>query len=205
MFDPEVIRQRLAMPRDVSSAWARFAPELTYGRHRFPPPADARRAAVLVLLYLDDGVWRVPLIERPADITVHASQVCFPGGQTEPGESPEQTALREFEEELGVSPAGIEICGQLTSAYIYASNFFVTPCVGLAKQRPHFVPNPVEVANLLEPPFVELCDESRFGSHEIERRGLVFRAPHIEFEGRRIWGATSMMLSELFDALIAAR
>lgn len=201
MLKTETLRQHLALPRNARKAWGRFAPELTYGRHRMPPPRDARSAAVLVLLYQDDGVWRLPLIERPPDITVHSGQVCFPGGQTEIGESAEETAMREFEEELGASPAGIELCGQLTPMYIYASNFFVTPCVAIAERRPSFIPNSVEVANLLEPSLVQLADPGRVGSHEIQRRGLVFRAPHIAFEGRRIWGATSMMLAELFDVL----
>jgi 8-oxo-dGTP pyrophosphatase MutT (NUDIX family) len=117
------------------------------------------------------------------------------------GESVEDTAVREFEEELGASPANFELCGRLTPMYIYASNFFVTPCVAIADRRPSFVPNPIEVANLLEPAIVQLSDPERIGSHQIERRGLVFRAPHIVFEGRRIWGATSMMLAELFDVL----
>ena len=55
MFDAKLLRQRLSVPRDPQRAWSRFAPELTYGRHRMPPPVDARQAAVLVLLYLDDG------------------------------------------------------------------------------------------------------------------------------------------------------
>lgn len=195
------VRQRLSQPRDIGAIWSRMAPELTYGRHRMPPPPDARQAAVLVVLYLDDGVWRVPLIERPLDLTVHSSQVCFPGGQTESAESPEDTALREFEEELGTSAVGFELCGRLTPMYIYASNYFVTPCVAITEERPAFVPNPLEVANLLEPPLVELADPRRLGTSEIHRRGLVFAAPHIEFEGRRIWGATSMMLVELFAVL----
>jgi 8-oxo-dGTP pyrophosphatase MutT (NUDIX family) len=202
MLKPEIVRQRLALPRDARNAWGKFAPELTYGRHRMPPPCDARLAAVLVLLYQDDGVWRLPLIERPPDITVHSGQVCFPGGRTELGETPEDTAVREFEEELGASPVDFELCGQLTPMYIYASNFFVTPCVAFAERRPHFIPNPLEVANLLEPPLVHLSEPERVGSHQIERRGLVFRAPHIAFEGRRIWGATSMMLAELFEVLL---
>ena len=201
MFDVESLRERLSKPHDPHRVWSQFAPELTYGRHRMPPPVDARQAAVLVLLYLDDGVWRLPLIERPPDSTIHASQICFPGGQIEWNETPEQAALRELEEELGIGADSVEVCGQLTSAYIYASNFYVTPCVALAKSRPDFVPNPIEVANLLEPAFVHLCDPRQVGRHEIHRRGLVFHAPHIEFNGRRIWGATSMMLAELFEVL----
>jgi 8-oxo-dGTP pyrophosphatase MutT (NUDIX family) len=201
MLTAETLRRNLALPRDVRATWAQFAPELTYGRHRMPPPCDARQAAVLVLLYQDQGVWRVPLIERTPDFTVHSGQVCFPGGRTEFGESSEETALREFQEETGASPGGIELCGQLTSMYIYASNFFVTPWVAIADHRPHFLPNSLEVANLLEPAVVQLYEPERVGSHQIQRRGLVFRVPHIAFEGRYIWGATSMMLAELFDVL----
>lgn len=201
MLEAKTMRQRLALPRDARSLWARFTPELTYGRHHMPPPCDARRASVLVLIYKDDGVWRLPLIERPPDITVHSGQVCFPGGRSEKGETVEETAAREFEEELGASRMGLEWCGRLTPMYIYASNFYVTPCVAVAEQRPSFTPNPIEVANLLEPSLVHLSEAARIGSHVVERRGLVFRAPHIAFEGRWIWGATSMMLAELFDVL----
>lgn len=201
MVTAEELRARLSRPRDVRPVWSRFAPELAYGRHRFPPPFDVRHAAVLVLMYLDEGVWRVPLIERPPSLSIHASQICFPGGGAEPGELPEQTALREFEEELGVAPADFQLCGQLRSAYIYASNYYVTPVVALASRRPAFVPNPCEVANLLEPPLVHLANPEHVGSHEVYRAGLRFQAPHIEFGGHRIWGATSMMLAELFDVL----
>jgi 8-oxo-dGTP pyrophosphatase MutT (NUDIX family) len=155
-----------------------------------------------VLLYSDDGVWRVPLIERPPDITVHSGQICFPGGRTETGESADDTALREFEEELGTSRADVELCGQLTPMYVFASNFLVTPCVAIANRRPNFIPNAPEVANLLEPSLVQLSNPERVGVHVIQRRGLTFRAPHIEYEGRRIWGATSMILAELFGALM---
>lgn len=191
------LQSRLGLPRDVSRIWSELAPELTYGRHAMPPPVDARHAAVLVLLYLDDGIWRVPLIERTPDVTVHSSQICFAGGRTEAGETPEETALREFEEELGVRRDEVRVLGRLTPMYIYASNFQVVPVVAVADHRPLFDPSPVEVANLLEAPLAELLKSERRGEHEIRRRGLYFRAPHIEFAGRYIWGATSMMLAEL--------
>src|SRR5262245_45026887 len=120
------LTQQLAEPCEVHAAWSRFAPELTYGRHQMPPPPQARRAAVMVLLYPSAGALVLPLIERTADQTVHSGQVSFPGGAMELGESPETTALRELEEELGVSREAVQLCGRLTSMYIYASNFFVT-------------------------------------------------------------------------------
>jgi 8-oxo-dGTP pyrophosphatase MutT (NUDIX family) len=191
----------LSQPCDVRGAWSSFAPELTYGRHSMPPPPHARCAAVLVLLYVDDGDLRLPLIERTTDHSVHSGQVSFPGGAMEREESPESAALRELEEELGVTAAAIQLCGRLTPMYIYASNFLVTPCVAVTSSRPEFRLNPAEVASLLEVPVRCLRDPSIRGCHEVCRRGLVFRAPHFEFLGRRIWGATSMMLAELLTRL----
>lgn len=192
---------RLSRPRDTAEAWSRFAPELSYGRHHLPPPHDARRAAVLVLLYPNQGHWQIPLMERPADTTVHSGQICFPGGEMESSESPEQAAQRECEEELGVPREHVGLCGRLTPTYIYASNFLVTPCVAVADERPVFRPNPQEVAHLVEPSLVALADRANHGRHEIRRRGLVFQTPHIEYQGRRIWGATAMMLAELMEVM----
>lgn len=197
----DALANQLREPRDVREAWSAWTPELTYGRHAMPPPPDARQAAVLILLYWDGQLWRVPLMERCADDTVHSRQISFPGGRTEPGETPEETACREFEEELGASRSSLRVCGRLTPLYIYASNFYVVPCVGFAESPPEFTPNPEEVANLLPAPVVQLASPQARGISEIRRRGLVFQAPHIEYEGRRIWGATSMMLGELFQVL----
>jgi 8-oxo-dGTP pyrophosphatase MutT (NUDIX family) len=197
----EVITRKLEEPRNPHLAWSHFAPELTYGRHLMAPPPQARRAAVLVLLYSLHGELVSPLIERTADQTVHSGQVSFPGGALERDESPETAAVRELEEELGIARDSIQVCGRLTPMYIYASNFLVTPCVAVAAQPPAFQANPREVANVLEFPLRVLRDSSHFGRHVIRRRGLVFSAPHIEFVGRRIWGATSMMLAELRTCL----
>lgn len=195
-------RRILEKPRDVIRAWSRFAPQLSYGRHHLPPPPDARDAAVMVLLYQTSGQWQVPLIERTEDTSVHSRQICFPGGAVELGESAEEAAVRECEEELGVSREHLSLCGRLTSTYIYASNFVVTPCVALTDRPPAFRPNPREVAHVVEPLVAALADEANHGRHEVTRRGLVFQTPHIECQGRRIWGATAMMLAELFELLL---
>lgn len=193
----QYLTRKLGEPSDVHAAWSRFVPELTYGRHLMPPPPTARRAAVLVLLYPHGDDHLVPLIERTKDTTVHSGQVSFPGGALETDESPEGASLRELEEELGVPADSVRLCGRLTSMYIYASNFLVTPCVAVTRERPDFRANPAEVASLLELPLGFLRDPARIGNHEVRRHGLVFQAPHVEFLGRRIWGATSMMLAEL--------
>jgi 8-oxo-dGTP pyrophosphatase MutT (NUDIX family) len=198
---PHRIAGRLARSLPGPAAQTRFAPELTYGRHQIPPLPDARQAAVMLLLYPVEDQWSVPLIVRPENMSAHAGQVSFPGGETEVGETAEEAAMRELEEELGTGPEGLVPLGRLSPMYVYASNYQVTPCVAAAAFRPAFRPNAAEVAGVLEPPVAELLRRSNQGVHWIRRHGICFRAPHIEFQGRRIWGATRMILAEFMAVL----
>lgn len=178
-----------------------YEPELCYGRQRGPATVDARPAAVLILFYPYQQQWYIPLTLRPNYLQDHAGQVSFPGGAREPGETAEQCALREFQEELGVAPETVRIVGRLPASFIYASGFCVEPFVAVAATRPDFDPNPDEVAELLETPVAHLISRDHDGWHEIQRRGLKFRTPHITFQGHRIWGATGIMLGELIEVL----
>jgi 8-oxo-dGTP pyrophosphatase MutT (NUDIX family) len=188
---------RLRRPLPGRAAQARFEPELSYGRHFGPPPADARQAVVLVCLYPHGGQWYLPLTIRPATMVVHAGQISLPGGRVEPGETGQQAALREFEEELGVPSSAVELIGRLTPLYLFASNFQVTPWVGLAHDRPQFQPDRREVAELLEVPLAHLIAPANHGSHARRHHGVALAAPHIAWGRHRIWGATSMILGEL--------
>ena len=197
----EALRQRLAAHPWTASCYQRFAPELSFGRHRGPAGPDARPAAVVVLFYPSNGHWHLPLILRPASMSAHASQISLPGGGAEPGEAAEACALRELHEELGVDPARVRMLGALPPIYVYASNFFVRPFVALASERPPFRPDPREVAELLELPLPHLMDQRNYETHAIVRGHLSFEAPCITFQGRNIWGATALILGELLDVI----
>jgi 8-oxo-dGTP pyrophosphatase MutT (NUDIX family) len=155
-----------------------------------------RRAAVLVALDPQPTGWSVPAILRPETMKSHASQVSLPGGVIEADETPVQSALREFEEELGAAAAAIKPLGQLTPVYVFVSGFEITPVLGISQQRLVFRPNPHEVAAVVELPLAELCDPRRRGHHVIQRRGLRFTVPHFAVGGHQIWGATSLILAE---------
>lgn len=174
-----------------------FAPELAYGRHAGPPALDARQAAVLVLAYPHAGAWIVPMLVRTQAMKEHAGQIAFPGGSVDAGETPAQTALREFEEELGASSSGIELLGPLSAIYVFNSNFQIRPYLGLCQTRPNFQPSAAEVAELMESPVRELSSPTNQGAHQILRRGVTFRAPHIQIGPHRVWGATCMILAEV--------
>jgi len=201
----ELLRLQLAacFARELPGAAAQrlFAPELAYGRHAGPPAFDARPAAVLVLVYRHAEEWFVPTTVRTASMKDHAGQIALPGGSVDAGESPVQTALREFEEELGASRADIEVLGPLTPLYVFNSNFYVHPFLGLSASRPNFRPNLAEVAELIEVPVRALLAAENHSSHKIARRGVSFRAPHLQIGRHQVWGATSMILAEVMALL----
>jgi 8-oxo-dGTP pyrophosphatase MutT (NUDIX family) len=198
---PQWLTERLRHPLPGPAAQRWFQPELSFGRHFGPAPASARCAAVLALLYPQEGHWRLPLTLRPAHMIDHASQVSLPGGLIEPGERSSDAALRELQEELGVETGGVRLLGELSGVYLYASNFQVTPWVGGIDGCPQWRPNSAEVAELIEVPLERLSEPSRRGSIELERHGVKFTAPCFHWQSHAIWGATSMILAELLAVI----
>jgi 8-oxo-dGTP pyrophosphatase MutT (NUDIX family) len=199
----ERLKQALARPGGGAAASAEYAPQLSYGRHFGPPLYDVRLGAVLVLWHPAAGQWNVVLTVRTDHLPSHAGQISFPGGRIEPGESPEQAALREYEEELG-SPGTCELLGRLPDVHVFASNFLVTPVVAITSDKPLFVPNANEVADVVDLPLSVLTDRSHRGRHEIVRGPLCFETPHLQVGDRHLWGATWIILGELLQRMEAA-
>jgi len=195
---------RLARGLPARTAQRAMGHGLAYGRHYGPIPDDARPAAVLVALHRLPTGWSIPAILRPETMKAHAGQVSLPGGLIESDETVAQTALREFEEELGVPAAEFNVVGQLSPVYVFVSGFEVTPMVAVSPAALAFRPNPHEVAEVVELPLDELCDASRRGRHTIDRRGLKFSVPHFAIAGQQVWGATSLILAE-FVALLNSK
>jgi len=194
---PDRLRHRLARPLPGIAAQRRFAPELSYGRHFVSAMADARPAAVSVLLYRRGDEWLLPLTVRPATMLHHGGQISLPGGQVDNGEASVDAARRELHEELDVRSAGLDVLGELSPIYLYGSNFTVSPWLLIATMPVHFTPSPDEVSELIELPLAYLLDRSNYGTHVLRKFGVEFEAPHITFGEHRIWGATSMILGEL--------
>jgi 8-oxo-dGTP pyrophosphatase MutT (NUDIX family) len=175
----------------------RFEPKTRLGRRHNDPAPGAKQAAVLILLYPHRGQWHLPLTLRPDTLPDHASQVCLPGGATETGETAQETALREFSEELCVDEVDMHVLGPLSPIYVNVSNFLVEPFLAVAESRPKMTPNPVEVDELLEVPLVHLVDPANFGNHQLEHAGQFYEVPHFQWQSHRIWGATCMILGEM--------
>jgi 8-oxo-dGTP pyrophosphatase MutT (NUDIX family) len=194
-----------------------FAPELAYGRHRGPARKTSRIAAVAIALFQHDQLgWTIPLTLRPTSLIHHGGQVCFPGGRAERGESMLQAAVREYTEELGVCPVVQQVCGELPTHYVYASDNQVHPVVMVIDPPAQvWQPDPVEVAEVILMPVAALNEQHRrvkavFRRKVIGTSGekvgeIKFSAPAIEIRNRdqiyRVWGATAMMLRQLAQLL----
>ena len=164
----------------------------------------AKRSAVLVLLFPDQGQLKTVFIKRSEYDGVHSGQISFPGGQFESTDrSFEATALRETNEEIGVSSDKIQLVGQLTDFYIPPSNFLVKVFVGYSSQKPEYIPDKKEVQSVIEVNVDDLYDKNNITQMEFystSRKALV-NAPTYIINGVEIWGATAMIVSELLDVL----
>lgn len=166
------------------------------------PPADARNSAVLQLFYPHDGALFLALIRRVHDGGAHSGQISFPGGCFETQDKTfDQTALREAEEEIGVSRNCPEMLGALTPIYIPVSHFLVHPFAAWLAYRPHFDASPNEVAEVIEAPISELFDPLNKTEAKVRPAShpdLLLEVPAYRLSNDRIvWGATAMMLAEL--------
>jgi 8-oxo-dGTP pyrophosphatase MutT (NUDIX family) len=161
--------------------------------HKHPP----KPGGVIILLYEDNGMVRFPLIKRPDYPGAHGGQVSLPGGKAEPGEDSVQAALRECEEEIGVSRQTITVLGTLSNFHVLPSNFLVTPVIAFFKGRPLFTPDPFEVARVIEARLSDVTADHAIKESEILAAGKYrMMAPHFQIEGEMVWGATAMMLNE---------
>src|ERR1700741_3833197 len=115
-------------------------------------------AAVLVPIIAHPGGLTVLFTQRTAHLKAHSGQVSFPGGRAEPGDaSPEETALRESEEELGMPRGRVEIPSRLPE-HFPRTGFRVTRVVGLVQPPLDLTPDPHEVEAVFEVPLSFLLD-----------------------------------------------
>jgi len=164
-------------------------------------PEGLRPGAALLLVYPRDGVPSVLLTLRHSGLPQHAGQVSLPGGAVEPGETPEHAALREAEEEVGVSPGDVHVLGALTPLHIPVSGFLLVPVVAVATSALTFRPHAPEVEAVLEPSLAELSAADAVG---VERRGsgdATWDVPFLSVGRERVWGATAMVLAEFLSVL----
>jgi 8-oxo-dGTP pyrophosphatase MutT (NUDIX family) len=162
-------------------------------------PPNARRAAVLVPLYVRDGGLWVVFTLRTDSLEHHRGQISFPGGAHEPEDATlYHTALREADEELGIRPEDAIPLGRL-SAIVTVTDFYVEPFVVALPSPYEWRPQESEIAEVIEAPIADLMRPEALEKRKFEGREEPVLFYH---HGKHvIWGATARILSELLEAL----
>ena len=163
------------------------------------PAAAARRAGVLVPLFVREGMLWIVFTRRTDTVEHHRGQISFPGGTEEPDDDGlDQTAIRETGEELGVRAEDVRLLGAL-SPIVTVTDFYVAPFVGAIPQPYVFSPAESEIAEVIEAPIAALSDpairETKFLPGRDEPVLFYRHGNHV------IWGATARILAELLEAL----
>ena len=167
------------------------------------PGAPTKLAAVLVPLIPRDTGLHVLLTQRTPHMNDHPSQISFPGGRVEGGdENRIGTALREAEEEIGLTRNLIDIIGTLPD-YDMPSGFRISPVVGWVVPPFDLKLDPIEVGSAFEVPLSFIFDPANH-----QRRSYYFNDRHrdylaMPYQGHYIWGATAGMLYSLYRQLSA--
>jgi 8-oxo-dGTP pyrophosphatase MutT (NUDIX family) len=191
------LRERLARPapqeaRNLSDGFR------LPGRHGVPTPA----AVLVPLINRDDGL-TVLFTERSRDLPDHPGQISFPGGRVEPQDADAGiAALREAEEEVGLSRERVTLLGRL-EPYETVTGYRVTPVVGWVEPPVEIKADPVEVAEVFEVPLAFLLEPANLQRH-FRMIGNTRRDYYaIPYGDRYIWGATAAMLL-IFDRTLRA-
>lgn len=175
--------------------------------------ADARHSAVLVLLTDGPDGAEVLLTRRSMELRDHRGEVSFPGGRSDPGERPADTALREAAEEVGLDPSDVTVAGELRSTSTIVSRSLIVPVVATTPRRLDLAATSVEVDRVLWVPLSELVRPDTYHAENwggAGDRGSVSDAgtPRVlhffMLDDETVWGVTARILIDLLDRIGAA-
>jgi 8-oxo-dGTP pyrophosphatase MutT (NUDIX family) len=163
-------------------------------------PGGSTDAAVLVPLYIDSGDLHAVYTKRRDDLRRHAGEISFPGGRQDfPEEDLRVTALREAEEEIGLSRDDVQLVGALPPVGTFVTGYRIHPFVGVIEPGHAWTPQPNEVEFVLELSFPDLI-----AGHEMKRlvkKGVPIRTPTYTVDGNLVWGATGRITQLLLKQL----
>ena len=163
----------------------------------------ARKAAVLIGLFDQEGEASLVFIRRASTLRSHGGEIAFPGGGIElVDRSPAAAALREAQEEIGLDTTGAEVLGVLEPVFTVVSNYLIMPVVAfLPKGLGMIQLQASEVTEVILIPLRSLTDEAIYHTEEWTRDGLTRTMYFYDYGHYRIWGVTARILKTFLDLL----
>lgn len=162
--------------------------------------AGSRDAAVLIpIVAVPEPT--VLFTKRTETVRSHKGQISFPGGSIDATDKDAQAAaLREAAEEIALDPSSVEVLGELDTFPTVVSGFTVTPFVGWLDDAPDLVPNPAEVAEVLQIPLEDLTEEIRYDPG-FEHNGRTYPTEAWVWRDKVIWGVTARIVRQFLELL----
>lgn len=203
------MRMKLNNPLPGAKAQSEMAPVYREPSLLRDIPQQAMESAVLAALFPSNQgrsredllEWTVLLIRRNSYPGVHSGQISLPGGKRDEADADLwATACRETREEVGIGTDRLVKIGALTRTYVPASNFVIYPFIAVAAPGADVSMDPREVAGYRHVP-VKALDPSKAVMLDFTYENGTRPAPAWVYEGFTIWGATAMMLAELYRAV----
>ncbi len=158
---------------------------------------NPKTAAVGLLLYEKENFPHLLFIKRVDDGGVHGGQIAFPGGKQDLTDKDTLfTALRECYEEVGLEIEKSSLICKLSKLYVPPSNYIIHPYVILVNEVNSWIPNPYEVAEVLEINLMEFSSKAELKTETILVRDFKIETPVFQINNSIIWGASAMILNE---------
>ncbi len=166
-----------------------------------------RKSAVMLIVFFKDNQPYILLGQRATYKGVHGGQISFPGGKFDSryDQTLEDTARREVFEEIGLKPNDYKIIGQISPLKIPVSKTEVYPFVAVTDRIISAKPDGYELVDLYQVPTAHLLDKNNI---KWDVRQEVYQDvcqdvsfPYYDYQGKKIWGATAMMLSEFLEMI----
>ncbi|HKK00940.1 MAG TPA: CoA pyrophosphatase [Desulfuromonadales bacterium] len=188
MLDPDVIQRAL-----------------TRHPRRTLEIADLRPAAVILPLFVKDGVDHVLFTRRTETLRHHRGEISFPGGAYQPSDGSRlQAALRETEEEMGIAAQDITVLGKLDDV-ASVHGYHVVPFVGSYPYPYPYRVNADEIAEVIELPLERLRDPAVFRTEEWRHQGRLHPVYFYTVDEYVIWGLTARILHQFLGRVFTAK
>lgn len=195
-------RAKTNLHAEPTSGWNGSDDDMNDRARMIPAGVVPKAAAVLVPIVKRPSGPTVLLTQRHSGLAKHAGQIAFPGGRLDEGETPVDAALREAEEETGLSRSFVTPLGYL-DGFLTVTQYLVTPVVALVEEGFTLQPQPSEVDDIFEVPLAFLMNAANRQTQSRDWKGLTRHFYVYPYGERYIWGATSGMIKNLHDRLYA--